>query len=129
MTSSFSLPLKSFFMFLNSFHSHSSFSFGYLESRYCCNSYSVIFYISCFLISSSTGTCNSSEILNRVSSDGCVVLVHHLLTVAGSLPNASDSHRAVLLCSTRTTFIRLKSLSSIRLIISAKIQYRCEIFE
>ena len=29
----------------------------------------------------------------------------------------------------RTTFIRLKSLSSIRLIISAKIQYRCEIFE
>ena len=75
----------------------------------------------CFFISSSTGTCNSSEILNRVSSDGYVVLVHHLLPVAGSLPNASDSHRAVLLCSTRTTFIRLKSLSSIRLIISANL--------
>ena len=52
----------------------------------------------------------TSDILLNVSNDGCDEFVHHLLIVAGSLPNWLANHLAVLLCSTKTTFNLFNSL-------------------
>ena len=52
-------------------------------------------------------TSNNLAISKKVSMLGCDVLVHHLETVAGSLPNVSASHLLVLFFSTKTTLILL----------------------
>lgn len=45
-----------------------------------------------------------------VSTFGCMVLVHHFDTVAGSLPNCSASHLLVRFFSAKTTFSLFISL-------------------
>lgn len=47
----------------------------------------------------------SSAILERVYKSGWEVLVHHLETVTGSLPNCSASHLPVCPVSANTAFI------------------------
>lgn len=53
---------------------------------------------------------STSAISSRVSSWGWEELVHHLLTVVGSLPRVSASHLPVLCFSMRTILIRFISL-------------------
>jgi len=59
-----------------------------------------------------TSTLRHFAISSRVSSPGCDVFVHHLLTVAGSLPSCSASHLLVFFRSASTTFNRLMSSRS-----------------
>lgn len=47
---------------------------------------------------------SKSDIRCSVYKSGWAALVHHLETVAGSLPNCSASHLPVRFCSTKTTF-------------------------
>ena len=54
-------------------------------------------------------TSKTLAMFTRVSSGGWLLLVHHLLTVAGSLPNCSANHLFVRFCSARTTFSLLMS--------------------
>lgn len=58
-------------------------------------------------------TPNSSAIWNNTFNPGWVVFEHHLLTVTGDTPNCSASHTPVRFCSTSTTLILFKSLTSI----------------
>lgn len=60
-------------------------------------------------ICSDSRTSSSSAILDIVFKSGCMVLLHHLLTVQCDFPSCSTSHLPVLFCSTRTTFMRFKS--------------------
>ena len=54
-----------------------------------------------------TSTFKTSAILNSCSIPGWQLLVHHLDTVAWSLPNSSANHLLVRLCSAKTTLMRL----------------------
>ena len=63
----------------------------------------------CLFTSDSTSksfisTSRSLAISKKVSILGCVVLVHHFDTVAGSLPSVSANHLLVFSFSTRTSF-------------------------
>ena len=65
-----------------------------------------------YLVGQSKSLMSTSRIAatwRRVSRLGCTMLVHHLLTVAGSLPTFSANHFAVFFCSTNTSFKRLMS--------------------
>ena len=50
-------------------------------------------------------TLSSLAICIMVSSEGCAELAHHLLTVAGSLPNCMANQRLVFPLSTNMTYI------------------------
>ena len=63
--------------------------------------------------SSRISTSNFSAMMDRVSKLGCAVLVHHLETVAGSLPISPANHFAVFFCSTKTSLRWLRSLFAI----------------
>ena len=56
-------------------------------------------------IKSLTSISSNSEILTSVSSEGCILLEHHLETVASFLPTCSASHFPVLPFSTNAIFI------------------------
>ena len=70
------------------------------HENFSCCSYCLLVGISNSRMSASNNLATSA----RVSIDGCDVLVHHLLIVAGSLPILSANHLAVFFFSTRTTF-------------------------
>ena len=59
-------------------------------------------------ISSRLSTFKSVAILSNVAKSGCMVLLHHLLTVQVDFPNCSASHIPVFCCSTSTTYIRFR---------------------
>ena len=56
-------------------------------------------------IKSLTSMSSNSEILTRVSREGCILLEHHRETVASFLPTCSASHFPVLPFSTNAIFI------------------------
>ena len=53
-------------------------------------------------------TSNNFEMLSSVFKSGCMVLLHHLLTVQLDFPNCSANHLPVFFFSTITTFILFK---------------------
>ena len=55
-----------------------------------------------------TSTLSNFAILSKVTKSGCILLLHHLLTVQFDLPSRSASHLPVLPFSTSTTFSLLR---------------------
>ena len=79
-------------------HLSESYVLAYLQSN-------LLFFVG--TINSLASTSRHSAIFTNVSNPGCAVLVHHFETVVQSFPRVSASHLFVLLCSTRTTLMRL----------------------
>ena len=79
-------------------HLSESYVLAYLQSK-------LLFFVG--TINSLASTSRHSAIFTNVSNPGCAVLVHHFETVVQSFPRVSASHLFVLLCSTRTTLMRL----------------------